>query len=306
MSALHRFVNSILQDKTVVTKQTNLGVIRIAGDDGKKFLQGQMTCDLNTLTTEAGLYGAICSVKGRIISNFVLVQHADDVLMLLSADLVEKTLSHLKKYAVFFKAQLNDASEEFTFYRQMSSSPSETAEQGATLSTQQDETGIVVTLCHQPFTEQWHLVSHSDTSMIEQHPELADIALLTARPLIQLKHSEQLLPQWLNMQANHGISFTKGCYTGQEIVARMQYRGKSPKHLALITWEGELDISQALCNEEGKSIGQVFDHGSVQGQQMAQVILNIDASDTTPLTLDNTLVQQLPLPYSLETKTTRN
>jgi len=81
----------------------NIGVLRVTGLDSRKFLQGQITCDINKLSHDHGLYGAICSIKGRIISSFYLVQENDDILMLMSKDLIEKTLLHLKKYAVFFQ-----------------------------------------------------------------------------------------------------------------------------------------------------------------------------------------------------------
>lgn len=307
MNTLQHIINTKCQQQDVLTKHVDLGVINITGADTKKFLQGQVTCDMNKLSDDSGLYGAICSVKGRIITNFFVLQRHDAVYLLMQHDLVEKTLSHLKKYAVFFKTQLTDASEHFQIYSYLS--PTLAADSAPSAEKVPEQfplshfDGMMnLTVCTDPLTMQWRLVDATHDALIEQGAELAALSLLTARPLITLEQSETLLPQWLNMQSTGGISFTKGCYTGQEIVARMQYRGKSKKQLALVTWEGSLDISKDLVDNEGKSLGQIVTCGVVQGTYIAQVIVNIDPNETPQPLLGETAIQFLPLPYLLNTK----
>ena len=131
----------------------------------------------------------------------------------------------------------------------------------------------------------------------ESNPILSGLSLLAARPLIQLEQSENLLPQWINMQTTGGVSFTKGCYTGQEIVARMQYRGKSKKQLALATWQGDMDTQQALLDSEGKNLGQVLSVEQIGDDHIAQIILNQDITECSELFLDGAKIHLIELPY---------
>jgi folate-binding protein YgfZ len=304
MTSLEDIIDSTLQNKDVVVRLQNMGVLRITGLDARKFLQGQITCDINKLSAEHGLYGAICSVKGRIITNFYLVQKGEDILMLMSKDLVEKTLLHLKKYAVFFKAELINDSDSFVIHSKLTPSQSGSTEnaQPELFNTRHDDDTITLTLCHNPLTIQW-LITDADNDVIkEKNTDLNALTLLSARPLITLEQSENILPQWLNMQSIGGISFTKGCYTGQEIVARMQYRGKSKKQLILATWDGHRETSLDITDEQGKSIGQVFAVANIEETHLAQIILNVEPNEVDNILLDNQEVTLLPLPYPLDMK----
>lgn len=304
MTSLHDIIDSTLQNKNVVMKQLDIGVLRVSGLDAKKFLQGQTTCDINKLSQDSGLYGAICNIKGRIISSFYIVQNNDDVLMVMARDLVEKTLLHLKKYAVFFKTELVDEQDNFTVYTKLAAKNIESDSNVSSnifVTTQDNET-ITLTVSNEPLKVQLLIAPSNQTAIEEENPELAALAVLAARPLINLEQSETILPQWLNMQSTGGISFTKGCYTGQEIVARMQYKGKSKKQLTLATWQGNLDVTKNIVDEQGKNIGQIFAATHFQETNYAQVILNINPSDAEQLLLDNKAITLLPLPYSLDSK----
>lgn len=300
MTSLHDIIDSKLQNKDVVKRQQDIGVLRVSGPDTKKLLQGQTTCDMNKLSQDTGLYGAICSIKGRIISSFYIVQsNDDDVLMLMAKNLVEKTLLHLKKYAVFFKAELVDEQDNFAVYSKLAVSQSHASN---LFTTNKNDDVISLTVSPEPLDIQWLICPASNNELEEQNPELAALAILAARPLISLEQSETILPQWLNMQSTGGISFTKGCYTGQEIVARMQYKGKSKKQLALVTWQGNLDTTQDILDGQGKNVGQIFSSANVQDRHYAQIILNIDPSEAEQLLMDGSELTLLPLPYSLEAK----
>lgn len=304
MTSLHDIIDSTLQNQDVVMKQQDIGILRVSGLDSKKFLQGQTTCDMNKLSHSNGLYGAICSIKGRIISSFYIVQSNDDVLMLMTKDLLEKTLSHLKKYAVFFKTTLTDEQDHFAVYTKLASKKIEDDSNVASsiFATTQENDTITLTVSNEPLEVQWLISPANQTFIEEKNQELAPLELLAARPLINLEQSETILPQWLNMQSTGGISFTKGCYTGQEIVARMQYKGKSKKQLALVTWQGTRDTTLDIVDKEGKNIGKIFSVAHIQETHYAQVILNIEPSESEQLLLDSKEITLLPLPYSLDSK----
>jgi len=303
MNTLSHLVTSLL-DQDVTAPSTQLGVLRINGSDAGKFLQGQVSCDMAKLSEDKSLYGAICSVKGRIISNFFVIKEQEDILLVMSAPLVETALNHLKKYAVFFKVTLSVATDEFAIQASFTESdnPQTPDALDEWLPTTISDDAITLTISESPTRASLCLQRNANAlaDNAPASPQAELLSLLTARPLIGAEHSEEVLPQWLNMQRTGGISFTKGCYTGQEIVARMQYRGKSKKQLALFTWEGDTDVSSTLLDSEGKSIGSVFKAARYHDLNVAQIILNIEPTEVNDFFLGEQAVTLIPLPYRLE------
>ncbi|REG82841.1 YgfZ/GcvT domain-containing protein [Marinomonas pollencensis] len=304
MNILSNLAASLL-DQDVVSHSPDLGILRIQGSDAKKLLQGQTSCDMTKLSADHALYGAICSIKGRIISNFYAVQVEEDILLIMNEALLETTLNQLKKYAVFFKAELNLASDDYTVQTEFSAAtstevPDALIEQ---LPTETEQGSIQLTISEFPSKASIRLLPNSQAqSETAKAPAQAELlSLLTARPLINAEHSEEVLPQWLNMQRTGGISFTKGCYTGQEIVARMQYRGKSKKQLALFSWEGNSEVAPTLLDSDGKNIGSLFKKACFNGLNIAQIIINIEPTDVDHFFLGDQAVTLLPLPYQLDT-----
>ena len=289
--------------RDIVAKQAHIGALKVTGSDAQKFLQGQVTCDLNKLSDSSGLYGAICNVKGRIISNFLLVQNAQDILMLMSADVLEKTLTHLKKYAVFFKVELTNASTDYVISSHIQTSneavpAGKLAETFAVTTEHQQQALLIATY---PMQVTWRIQAASSAVIDEHKAHLATpLQLLLARPLINAAQSEETLPQWLNMQSNGGISFTKGCYTGQEIIARMQYRGKSKKQMALICWQGDIHDALDIVDDKDKVIGSIFNHATIGQQQLAQVILNAPPEEIEQAFYQGQAVNFMALPYELD------
>lgn len=301
MTSLNDIINSQLKNKKSLCKQS-IGVIRVTGNDAKRFLQGQITCNINKLAENYSLYGAICTIKGRIITNFYIAQEEADILIIMSQDLIEKSILHLKKYAVFFKVELIDASHEFNVFSQVSpptktSPPRFLPEQLET--NRHPLNGIVMTVCEYPIHLEYRIVSKQHNTLIEENSDLDAFSTLAAKPLIRLEHSENILPQWLNMQVTGGISFTKGCYTGQEIVARMQYKGKSPKQLAIFACQKGVNLTSKVTDHQGKELGYILNSGEVENISYIQVIMNIAPQDIEALFIDGEKLSHLPLPYSI-------
>jgi hypothetical protein len=149
------------------------GLLKISGTDAKKFLQGQLTCNMEDVTSQGHL-AAHCNPQGRIISLFHIFLHQNNYYLLMPVNMVPIAIAALKKYAVFYKVGLES-----------------------------------IPLSELPFPA-------LDTTGI---------------PAIYPETSGKFLPHELNLHQLNAISFDKGCYTGQEIIARMHYRGKLKKHL---------------------------------------------------------------------------
>ncbi|MEC8483808.1 MAG: hypothetical protein VXY99_08305, partial [Pseudomonadota bacterium] len=209
----------------------DLGVISVQGPDSVKLLQGQTTADLKLVNEQTSVFGAVCTPKGRIIANFYILQNAaDSFLVVVKRDVLETLLAHLKKYAVFFKTELADVSTQYhvsSLFALTDTLEPQTQYELAIPTSHQD--GCSQLVLNNTYYQETLTVAPASEELPDAEDPAAHkvMALLAARPLLGKEHLEEILPQWINMQRNGGISFTKGCYTGQEIVARMKYRGKS-------------------------------------------------------------------------------
>jgi tRNA-modifying protein YgfZ len=163
---------------------SHLGLLKVTGIDARKLLQGQLTCNLDEL--DARQLGAHCNPQGRVLSLFRISAVGDSYYLEMPAEILPTALQALKKYAVFYKVELSDASAELD----------------------QISTAAALSL------NEWK------TSNIE-----------AGIPAIYAATSGKLLPHEINLPELNAVSFNKGCFTGQEIIARMHYRGQLKKRM---------------------------------------------------------------------------
>lgn len=167
------------------TNVQTYGLVKVCGPDAKKFLQGQLTCNMDHVNTCELRLAALCNPQGRIISLFHIKLIDTCYYLIMDQSLINPTLLALKKYAVFYKLTLEDASRE--------------------LPTQQ---------AHLPNLE-----------------KLKKTLFDTGIPTLYESTSTKFLPHEINLHLHGAIDFDKGCYTGQEIIARMHYKGKVKSQL---------------------------------------------------------------------------
>lgn len=220
-------------------------ILMVEGPDSAKFMQGQFTCNLDEINGQQFRRGACCNPKGRMITSFTLAQSGEhQYLMAMSKDLVETAQQHLKKYMVFFKTTMQPTEWVMAGLR---GSNAETIIESVldTSAPIEDygqahfEAGQVLKLPFNAGYELW-LKPESAENVLAALTQKASLQPLDAWAGILVKHglahltsenSGEHIPQMLNFGQTGGISFNKGCYTGQEIVARMQYLGKLKRHL---------------------------------------------------------------------------
>ena len=297
-----------LQQQNTITPLIHLGVLSVNGADSVRFLQGQVTCDVEQLSAENSLIGARCNPKGRALTNFRLVQVSDDqLLMIMDYSLIQSSIDELSKFAAFFKVQLTDASEQFQCIGLTG--------QHSTLATQKvitcqfsDNRQLVVMPENQAETL-WLSLTEQANPVGTEFWELQDIKAGIAN--IQLETSAMFIPQMLNLQAIDGISFKKGCYTGQEVVARMKYLGKLKRRMYRIAIMGDTASAQALpppgtsCQLPNKeqSIGNVVAAANANKDlQEILVVLTDEAAQSKTLiigTEHHKKIDRLSLPYEI-------
>ncbi|MGH8354596.1 MAG: YgfZ/GcvT domain-containing protein [Pseudomonas sp.] len=218
------------------------GILAVRGPDASKFLQGQLTCNLNYLHDSSASLGARCTPKGRMLSSFRILGEGDGYLLAMAAELLESQLADLKKYAAFSKSTLSDESAAWVRFG-LTDGDGVLLSLGLDLPQDADRVargnGLLALRLSDGRAELWAPASAAETLHARLAAQLAE-APLQRWLLAQVRAGigqvwgstrELFIPQMLNLQALGGVSFKKGCYTGQEIVARMQYLGKLKRRL---------------------------------------------------------------------------
>lgn len=221
----------------VLVNLNHYGLIHVSGADAQTFLQGQLTCDVRELSPNHLRLGAYCNLKGRIIVLFKLFANDSGYYLQCPINLLDKAITKLKQHAMFSKVSIEDKSTEYAKVGVVGD-----YEEIKALLSQGDLLKTATILAVTGIEHQWEIIA--PLSLIEplwdSLSENADIKeakywkLLNIRagiPEIEANTSEQFLPHYINLPALKAVSFTKGCYHGQEIIARMQYKATIKKHM---------------------------------------------------------------------------
>ncbi|MFO2466469.1 folate-binding protein YgfZ [Pseudomonas sp. 15FMM2] len=293
------------------------GVLAVRGADAAKFLQGQLTCNLNYLSDTGASLGARCTQKGRMQSSFRIVLQGDGVLLAMASELLDPQLADLKKYAVFSKSKLTDESAAWVRFG-LANADRVLTSLGLELPAETDSvarTDELIAIRVSPGrAELWVPAAHAQTLHEQLTAQLSE-GDLDAWLLGQIRAGigqvmaqtrELFIPQMLNLQAVGGVSFKKGCYTGQEIVARMQYLGKLKRRLY------RLSLNDTMLPEPGtplfspnhnSAIGEVVIAARTGSTIELLAVLQADCAESGDVhlgTLEGPGLQLLDLPYQLD------
>lgn len=271
-----------------ITAIAHLAVIKVAGKDATQFLQGQLTCNVNDITESNSFFSAFCNAKGRTISTLLILKNSDSFLLILPNELVEKVLSKLQMYILRSDVQLSNVTDELCL-------TGITTPNNADLFGHFPETDFAVTnnseifiklpsnenrflhiSCFDVAKSFWTQLIQNDNFSMSNSNSWKFHDILAGIPWLTEDSSEEYIPQMLNIDKLGGISFNKGCYTGQEIIARTHYLGKTKRELFLAECEPfalKDNAPLAITNESGQVIGKVLSiQSSVQNHKMLIVI----------------------------------
>lgn len=300
---------------------TRQRIIRISGPETQKFLQGQLSCDIAEVNRIGSRLGSHCNIKGHMISLFrVMKQNAESFWLRTDAGNADKALATIKKYIPFSKAEA-ELSDELVGIGLFGPGAADVAGKlVGTVPTEVDGVGsegerVLVHLpgerfeCWLPATEAAELLTELSRSAT---PASSDAWLLeeirAGLPELRADTSEAFIPQMTNMQVFAGVSFTKGCYTGQEVVTRLQHRGilKKPMYRAAVTSSERPTPGQALHTAEKEGVGQVVIAAPTgEGRYEMLAVITKDQADSTDIHLgaaDGPVLELLELPYALDPK----
>jgi folate-binding protein YgfZ len=214
-----------------VARLGHLGVIRVEGDDAASFLHNQLTQDFLLLGQSEARLAAYCSAKGRMLASFYGFKRSPtEVLLVCSRDLLAETVPRLSRFVMRAKAKLSDASAEFKLFGLAGETlaalvPGDPAVwskldiDDASLVTLYPADGVRRALWLAP------VASPIPAGPALSDPDWALSEVRSGIALISAATVDTFVPQMLNYESVGGVNFKKGCYPGQEVVARSQFRG---------------------------------------------------------------------------------
>src|SRR5436190_6056482 len=293
----------------------DLGLIRASGKDAKRFLQGQLTCDLEEINANQSRLGAHCDVKGRIIATFRLFFFQNDYYFLLQRSTLPLLMGSLRKYAVFSKVTLTDVSKDWykiglyeATTKNLSTKQKLIHENNLAVSDHTLSLSIpgpvprIILLA--PINESINFIENKFEQQSINHWHLLDI--MAGIPTVYPETSGQFTPHQLNFPELGGVSFSKGCYIGQEIIARTHYLENSKSRLYRVTFQSQnlppLPGTPLFDNDQKTEKGILIMCAKEQDSRyQALVCLQIQAASHTIRlgSLEGPLLDFLETPYSI-------
>jgi folate-binding protein YgfZ len=302
---------------------SQFGLVRFSGPDKLSFLQGQLSNDTNRLTSAAPLLAAYSTPQGRVVAVLHLLPHSSGVMAILPREIVLPTIERLRKYVLRAKVRIEDVSDQFAvFGRNGTDAPRADGlpvPDAGHAYVERDGIGVArlgsdrqasltnrywVIGTAQDLTTQGIVSLETEEPHVEHAWRLADIR--AGLPQIYAATREMFVAQMLNLDLIDGISFTKGCFTGQEIVARTQHLGRIKRRLHRLQLPaGTWTVGQAVHLTDGRS-GRLTELAAAGAEFEALAVLTLETgsaagTEDTVGAASSTLVDatELPLPYSL-------
>ena len=276
------------------------GVIRAQGADAASFLHGQLTQDFALLDGAHARLAGFCTAKGRLLATLVGWRGGDDeILLALPADTLAATLKRLSMFVLRAKCKLSDASAEFAVYGLLGTPPAEAwtlARDGAAVQIALPGTGRALRV--QPASDappSGAALAAEDWAWAEAEAGMAWVRAATV---------EAFVPQMINFELLGGVNFKKGCYPGQEIVARSQYRGTLKRRLQVFETDAAATTGQEIFHsaDPEQPAGVVAGSGTRGGRTLLAAEIKLAALEGGSLHLGSAAGPRLApraLPYEI-------
>jgi len=309
------FVNSESQSVATLCDLSDQGIIKVSGGDAESFLQNQLTNDISHLSQTGYQESAWCSPKGRIIANFRIFKRDNSYYIIVSADLLEHVIKKLGMYVMMSKVTLEDATNSLIHFGY---ALNEDADKNAESEQLQNKSLSILKIAgtlprfeilaeiNEEMDDAKQLWQHlaQDASIVSNNHWLY-LNIVAGLPTINEASSESWIPQMVNYIAVGGVDFKKGCYPGQEVVARLNYLGKTKRRMYRLGLDtnqlpavGDIIYGESET-EAGKILNAAF---NPDGKVEALAILKI-AEANKPLSISpsdqNIAISILDLPYSV-------
>lgn len=261
------------KQQTVIVPLTHLALIEASGEEAKSFLHNQFTSDINHLGENQAQHAGWCTAKGRMQASFLVWRQGDRYQLLLAADLQEASQKRLQMFVLRAKVKLAALTDSSIMLGLSGPQAEEvlaesglpcpagalaTASLGDTTVIHLDGSRYVIIAAESAMAALWQKLTVKARPAGNAVWRWLDIQ--AAFPLVTLATKEEFVPQMADFEKIGGVSFHKGCYPGQEVVARTQYLGKVKRHLYRLNCEQALKAGDVLHSPDNpdQSCGMVM------------------------------------------------
>jgi folate-binding protein YgfZ len=290
-----------------------LGCIRVSGTDTIAFLQAQLTSDFATLGRGRARLAGFCSAKGRLQASFVAWMLDDtDVLLVCSSDLLQATLKRMSMFVLRMKCRLTDASAEFPVHGIAGEAASRWLDGCAVWERRDTPRAMAIRLPDAPGHAMglWiarptqHQTPDSQGNLTQN--DWRWLQVTSGMPWIEARNVDLFVPQMINLELLGGVDFQKGCYPGQEVVARSQYRGTLKRRLFRFESEAAATSGEEVFSstDPGQPAGVVVNAAVCAGTGRSSALIELKwaALGSGQLHLahpDGPLLHRRDLPYEV-------
>lgn len=296
---------------------SDLTTLALSGDDALTFLQGQVTNDVNLLGVDKAHYSGYCSPKGRLLALFLAYRQADAIHLQFNGELAEPIAKRLKMYVMRAKVKL-DTISDVTVKLGISGANAEQALSAffstipaLALELRHNENGTLIRLSGP--LPRFEIVCNTDTAK-RIWTELKKtcqpvgkaawewLEIQAGIPDIQSSTQEEFVPQMVNLDCLNGINFKKGCYTGQEIVARTHYLGKVKRrtHLLHLATSTPVQAGMEAVTDKQEVVGKLVRAAPApNGGYDVLAEIRLDSMDAGDLFINGVKLELRTLPYAL-------
>lgn len=293
---------------------SDLGIIQADGPESAAFLHGQLSQDIQTQAATDARLAAYCSAKGRMLASMLTLKpQTEQIWMVTDKQVLPGLLKRLSMFVMRSKLKLSDANDNLCVIGLLGTQAKVLlgdAAQGEAWQAHTHEGGLVVKLPDVMGTSRWYWVGpqSASTALLDALPALPDsqwawLDVVSGIPRIEASTVEQFVPQMINFELIGGVNFKKGCYPGQEVVARSQYRGTTKRRAFVLHTDHAVHAGQEVFSEGDPSqpAGVIINCATTSGLTSALTELKLNAVQT-PLhagSIDGPLLTVGVLPYAL-------
>jgi len=275
------------------------GVVRVSGEDRASFLHGQLSNDINHLNENTACYATYNTPKGRVLANMIVLNRGEDLLLIMAQDLIEAIIKRLRMFVLRAKVIFEPLSD-FAVAGELdeAASPSPAAEPALSFPAQADNGVYTITLPHSG------RLKIGEAGLLPEYDTAAENAwnlheIRSGYAWISTATKETAVAQMLNQHIIGGVHFKKGCYPGQEIIARAQYRGQVKRGLAVLRGDS-LEAAGVTVQNGGEEAGQIINTALTDSGSLSLAVIKFSAAHADLTDADGNALKQETLFFTVD------
>ena len=281
------------------TRLPFFGVVRVSGEDRASFLHGQLSNDINHLNENTACYATYNTPKGRVLANMIVLNRGEDLLLIMAQDLTEAIVKRLRMFVLRAKV-IFEPLPNFAVAGELdeTASPSPAAEPALSFPAQADDGVYTIILPHSG------RLKIGEAGLLPEYDAAAENVwnlheIRSGYAWISTATKETAVAQMLNQHIIGGVHFKKGCYPGQEIIARAQYRGQVKRGLTVLRGDS-LEAAGVAVQNGGEEAGQIINTALTDTGSLSLAVIKFSAAHADLTDADGNALKQETLFFTVD------